>query len=183
MTTKTLPQADQTRSYIAAIIGISVAATLFLFWLIYVHPASDPGSLKLPFLRGLCAVFNGLSACALLIGYTFIRARRIAAHRASMLTAFAFSTLFLLSYIVNYALHGESHYPGHSLIRTIYLCILASHVLLSVVALPMVLTTFFFSLTGRIPMHRKIARWTFPIWLYVSVTGVVVYAMLAAARA
>jgi putative membrane protein len=100
-----------------------------------------------------------------------------------MLTAFAFSTLFLISYIINYSLHGESHYPGHSLIRTIYLCILTSHVVLSVVALPMILITFFFSLTGRIPMHRKIARWTFPIWLYVSVTGVIVHAMLAAARA
>jgi putative membrane protein len=99
-----------------------------------------------------------------------------------MLTAFLFSSLFLVSYIVNHALHGESHYPGHSLVRTIYLVILASHVLLSVVALPLVLVTFFFSLTGRIPTHRKVARWTFPIWLYVSVTGVIVYAMLAAAR-
>jgi putative membrane protein len=183
MTTKTLQKSDQTRPYIAAIIAISLAATLFLFWLIYVHPAADPGSLRLTYLPALCALFNGLSACALLIGYTFIRARRIAAHRTAMLTAFGFSTLFLISYIINYALHGESHYPGHSVVRTVYLCILLSHVLLSVIALPMVLTTFFFSLTGRIPMHRRIARWTFPIWLYVSVTGVIVHAMLAAARA
>jgi putative membrane protein len=183
MTTKTLPQAGQTRSYIAAIIGISAAATLFLFWLIYIHPAADAASVRLTFLPALNALLNGLSACALLIGYTFVRARRIAAHRASMMTAFVFSSLFLVCYIVNHALHGESHYPGHGLIRDVYLGILISHVLLSVVALPMVLTTFFFSLSGRIPMHRKIARWTFPIWLYVSVTGVVVYAMLAAARA
>ena len=99
-----------------------------------------------------------------------------------MITAFAFSTLFLVSYIGNYALHGESHYPGHSLIRVVYLTILVSHVLLSMVALPLVLITFFLSLTGRIPIHRKVARWTFPIWLYVSVTGVIVYAMLAAAK-
>jgi putative membrane protein len=183
MTTKTLPQTNQTRPYIAAIIGISLAATLFLFWLIYIHPAADAASVKLTFLPALNALLNGLSACALLIGYTFVRARRIAAHRASMITAFAFSLLFLVSYIVNHALHGESHYPGHGLIRDIYLGILISHVLLSVIALPMVLTTFFFSLSGRIPMHRKIARWTFPLWLYVSVTGVIVYAMLAAARA
>jgi putative membrane protein len=69
------------------------------------------------------------------------------------------------------------------MVRTVYLVILTSHVLLSVIALPLVLVTFFFSLTGRIPTHRKVARWTFPIWLYVSVTGVIVYAMLAAARA
>ena len=172
-----------TRPAIAAIIGISIAATLFLLWLIYIHPAADAASVKLTFLPALNALLNGLSASALLIGFTFIRARKISAHRASMLTAFAFSSLFLVSYIVNHALHGESHYPGHSMIRTIYLVILTSHVLLSVIALPLVLITFFFSLTGRIPMHRKIARWTFPIWLYVSVTGVIVYAMLAAARA
>lgn len=182
MTTKTLSQSSGTRPYIAAILAVSLVATLFLFWLIYVHPATDAGNVKLTYLPALCALFNGCSACALLIGFTFIKARKIGAHRNAMLTAFAFSTLFLVCYIINYSLHGESHYPGHSLIRTIYLCILASHVLLSVVALPMVLITFFFSLTGRIPMHRRIARWTFPIWLYVSVTGVIVWAMFAAAR-
>jgi putative membrane protein len=189
MTTQTttrnqpLPPTASPRPFIVAILAVSLAATLFLFWLIYVHPAADAASVKLTFLPALNALLNGLSASALLIGYTFIRARRIAAHRAAMFTAFGFSALFLVSYIVNYALHGESHYPGHGLVRSIYLGILISHVLLSVIALPMILTTFFFSLSGRIPMHRKIARWTFPIWLYVSVTGVVVYAMLAAARA
>jgi putative membrane protein len=185
MTTQTrqLPPTASPRSAIAAIVAISAAATLFLFWLIYVHPAADAASVQLTFLPALNALLNGLSASALLIGYTLIRARRIPAHRAAMFTAFAFSSLFLVSYIVNHALHGESHYPGHGPIKTVYLIILASHVLLSVVALPLVLTTFFFSLSGRISMHRKIARWTFPIWLYVSVTGVVVYAMLAAARA
>ncbi|MGO9338095.1 MAG: DUF420 domain-containing protein [Terracidiphilus sp.] len=182
MTTTVAPQSG-TRPAIAAILVISAAATLFLFWLIYVHPAADAGSVRLTFLPALNALLNGLSASALLIGYTFIRARRIRAHRAAMLTAFVFSSLFLVSYIVNHALHGESHYPGHSLVRTIYLAILISHVSLSVVALPLVLVTFFFSLTGRIPTHRKVARWTFPVWLYVSVTGVIVYAMLAAARA
>ena len=82
----------------------------------------------------------------------------------------------------NHALHGEMRFPGHGPVRTAYLALLISHVLLSVVALPMVLITFFFSLSGRFPQHRKIARYTYPIWLYVSVTGVVVYAMLAAWR-
>jgi putative membrane protein len=182
MTTAVTPQSS-TRPAIAAILAISATATAFLFWLIYVHPATDAAGVRLTFLPALNALLNGLSATALLIGYTFIRARKIKAHRVSMLTAFAFSTLFLVSYIVNYTLHGESHYPGHSLVRAVYLIILASHVLLSVIALPLVLITFFFSLTGRIPTHRKVARWTFPIWLYVSVTGVIVYAMLAAARA
>jgi putative membrane protein len=180
---QTKSQPASPKAAIAAILAVSIVATLFLFWLIYVHPATDAASVQLTFLPALCALFNGLAATALLIGYTFIRSRRIPAHRAAMFTAFAFSTLFLLAYIVNYYLHGESHYPGHSLIRTIYLGILISHVSLSVIALPCILITFFFSLTGRFPMHRKIARWTFPIWLYVSITGVIVHAMLAAARA
>jgi putative membrane protein len=167
---------------IVAILGISLAATAFLLWLLYVHQAPGAYAMKLRFLPALNAFFNGLSATALAIGFVFIRNRRIAAHKASMLTAFVFSSLFLCSYILHHALHGDSHYPGSGSIRTIYLIILLTHVLLSAVALPMVLTTFFFSLTGRFPQHKKIARFTFPIWLYVSVTGVVVYAMLAAAR-
>jgi putative membrane protein len=125
---------------------------------------------------------NGLAAVALLIGYTFIRARRIAAHRASMITAFAFSSLFLVGYILHHALHGDVRYPLHAAFRTFYLSLLASHILLAVIALPMVLVTFFFSLSGRIPQHRKVARWTFPLWLYVSVTGVITYVMLRLAH-
>jgi putative membrane protein len=97
-----------------------------------------------------------------------------------MITAFAFSSLFLVSYIANHAIHGDTIFPEHGGVRNLYLAILASHVILSIVALPMVLTTFFFSLTGRFAMHRRIARITFPIWLYVSVTGVVVFLFLRA---
>ena len=167
---------------IAAILAISAAASLFLFWLIYQHPAADTSSTRLPFLPALNAVLNGLSAVALLIGFTFIRARRIAAHRASMITAFVFSTLFLVSYILHHYLHGDVRYPVHAALRSVYLPILASHILLAVVALPLVLVTFFFSLSGRFPQHRKVARWTFPLWLYVSVTGVVTYGMLRLAQ-
>ena len=163
---------------IAAILAISAAASLFLFWLIYVHPASDKASVRFAFLPPLNAVMNGLSATALLIGFTFIRARRIAAHRLSMITAFVFSTLFLVGYILHHALHGDVHYPVHAAYRSIYLPLLISHIILATVTLPLVLVTFFFSLTGRFPQHRRIARWTFPLWLYVSVTGVITYVML-----
>jgi putative membrane protein len=169
-------------SAIAAILVISAAAILFLFWLIYIHPASDAGSVRFSFLPALNALLNGLSATALLLGYIFIRARRIAAHRTAMMTAFAFSTLFLVSYILHHALHGDVRYPLHAALRLVYLPLLASHILLAIVALPLVLVTFFFSLTGRIPLHRKVARWTFPLWLYVSLTGVVTYLMLRLAQ-
>jgi putative membrane protein len=166
---------------IAAILAISAAATGFLLWLIYIHPAAA-SSARLAFLPALNALLNGLSATALLIGYTLIRARRVAAHRASMMTAFGFSTLFLVSYILHHYLHGDVFYPAHAALRSVYIPLLISHILLAVAALPLVLVTFFFSLTGRIPQHRKVARWTFPLWLYVSVTGVVTYVMLRLAQ-
>jgi putative membrane protein len=171
-----------TGSAIAAIVVLSAAATLFLLWLIYIHPAADTSHVRLAFLPALNAVFNGFSAVALLIGYTFIRARRIAAHRAAMTTAFAFSTLFLVSYILHHYLHGDVYYPAHAALRMVYLPLLASHIVLATLALPLILVTFFFSLTGRIREHRKLARWTFPLWLYVSVTGVVTYVMLRLAQ-
>lgn len=180
MTTAVAPKSS-TRPAIAAILVISAAATLFLFWLIYVHPAAA-ASTDYAFLPALNAILNGLAATALLIGYTFIRARRIRAHRAAMITAFLFSTLFLISYIAHHALHGDVLYPAHGALRPAYLSLLASHIILAIIALPMVLVTFFFSLSGRIPQHRKIARWTFPIWLYVSVTGVITYVMLRLAQ-
>jgi putative membrane protein len=95
-----------------------------------------------------------------------------------MLTAFAFSTLFLAGYILHHALHGDVRYPAHAALRSVYLPLLASHILLAVITLPLVLVTFFFSLTGRIPQHRRIARWTFPLWLYISITGVITFVML-----
>jgi putative membrane protein len=174
------PQAS-TRSAIAAILAISALASGFLFWLIYIHPAAA-SSAQYAFLPAMNAAFNGLSAVALLIGFTFIRARRIAAHRASMITAFLFSTLFLAGYILHHALHGDVRYPAQAAFRTFYLWLLGTHIVLAVVALPLVLVTFFFSLSGHFPQHRKVARWTFPLWLYVSITGVVTYAMLRLAQ-
>jgi putative membrane protein len=165
---------------IGAILAVSVLACAFLFWLVYAHHAPDAYGLKLRFLPALNALFNGLSAVALVVGFSFIKRKQVAAHRASMLSAFAFSSLFLVSYITNHYLHGEMRFPGpHNAVWMTYIVILISHIGLSVIALPMVLITFFFALSRRFATHRKIARWTYPIWLYVSVTGVVVYAMLA----
>ena len=163
---------------IAVILAISGAATFFLFWLIYLHPATDASRVRLAFLPAVNAVMNGLSATALLVGFTFIRARRIAAHRASMIAAFVFSTLFLAGYILHHALHGDVRYPAHAAYRGVYLPLLASHIVLATVTLPLVLVTFFLSLSGRFAQHRRVARWTFPMWLYVSVTGVITYVML-----
>jgi len=168
------------RPVVGAIVVVSGLAVSFLLWLLYVHHASADFAQRWMFLPALNAFLNGLCAIALCVGLYFIKHRNKEAHRTSMLLAFAFSSLFLISYIVNHALHGDTIFPGHGPVRTLYLSILASHIILSIVALPMVLTTFFFSLTGRFAMHRRIARVTFPIWLYVSITGVAVFVFLKA---
>ena len=165
---------------IGAIVVVSGLAVSFLLWLLYVHHASADFAGRWMFLPALNAILNGLCAVSLCVGFYFIMRCKREAHRNSMLLAFVFSSIFLASYILNHAVHGDTIFPGHGAVRTLYLSILASHVILSIVALPMVLITFFFSLTGRFTMHRKIARFTFPIWLYVSVTGVVVFAFLKA---
>jgi putative membrane protein len=165
---------------IAAIIAISLAASSFLAWLVYFHAPTDVAGTRLSFLPALNATLNTACTIALLIGLRFILRRNITAHRNAMFTAFLFSSLFLAAYITNHALHGDMRFLGQGPIRPVYFALLISHITLSVIALPMILITFFFSLTGRFPAHKRIARITYPIWLYVSVTGVVVYLMLAA---
>ncbi len=167
---------------IGAIIAVSAVASLFLFWLIYFHAPADVQGTHLAFLPALNALLNAFAAIALVIGFGFIRSGRISSHRASMFTAFVFSTLFLAAYITNYTLHGEMHFQGMGAVRWIYFPLLISHIILAVLVLPMILITFFLSLSGRFPAHKRLARWTFPIWLYVSVTGVIVYLMLAMYR-
>jgi len=165
---------------ILGIIVLSAAASAFICWLVYFHAPTDVAGTHLLFLPATNAALNALSTIALLTGFVFIRRREIGRHRAAMLTAFFFSSIFLVSYLVNFTLHGETRFPRGNPMWHVYWPILASHIVLSTIALPLVLITFFFSLTGRFPQHRRIAKWTFPIWLYVSVTGVVVYAMQAA---
>ena len=167
-------------SIIATIIVVSAAASALICYLVYFHAPLDVTRAHLRSLPLLNAVLNGLCTIALLIGYRYIMNRKIPQHRAAMFTAFIFSSIFLVSYLVNFTLHGETRFNRLSAWWPFYWKLLLSHVILSVVALPMILITFFLSLTGRFPTHKKLARYTFPIWLYVSITGVIVYIMQAA---
>lgn len=124
----------------------------------------------------LNATLNGISAVLLGTGYAMIRTRRIAWHRAAMLSAWVTSMLFLASYTVYHAIAGS--HPYHGPARALYFTILISHVILAVVILPMALVTLARALGGRFPAHARLARRTLPIWIYVSVTGVLVYLML-----
>ncbi|MBA3442444.1 MAG: DUF420 domain-containing protein [Pyrinomonadaceae bacterium] len=167
-----------TRAAVGGIIALSAAATAFLFWLIYFKPTPPQLSDELSFLPALNAVLNGLSAISMCVGVFHVSKGRWQTHRRWMITALIFSTLFLASYILHHSLHGDTPFQGAGIIRPVYFFILITHVLLSIVALPLVLVTVFFSLTERFRLHKKLARLTFPIWLYVSVTGVVVFLLL-----
>lgn len=126
----------------------------------------------------LNACLNATSACLLVLGWTFIRRRRIAAHRRTMTAAFLCSAAFLVSYLVYHAQVGSVRFPGTGGARSIYLGILLTHTVLAAAVAPLAITTFVLARRGRFEKHRRLARVTLPIWLYVSVTGVVVYLML-----
>jgi putative membrane protein len=129
-------------------------------------------------LPALNATLNATSACLLLAGFYFIKQRRIAAHRACMIAAFTTSCLFLVSYLVYHAHVGSKPFPGHGPVRYLYFAILITHVLLAAVIVPLALVTLRRGWILDVVRHRRIARWTWPVWMYVSVTGVVIYAML-----
>lgn len=130
------------------------------------------------YLPHLNACLNGTSAVLLVSGYTFIRARNVAAHRACQVAALVVSTLFLVSYLVYHYHHGTTRFQGTGLARPIYFTILISHTILAVVIVPLVVLTFYRALRRDFMRHRRIARIALPLWLYVSITGVIVYLML-----
>jgi putative membrane protein len=124
------------------------------------------------------ATLNAVSGVLLLVAYALIRARRIDDHRKVMIAAFITSSLFLISYIVYHAQVGSVRFTRQGLVRPLYFTILITHVTLAAIVLPMAIVTLSRGLKARYSQHRRIARWTFPIWLYVSVTGVLVYVLL-----
>jgi uncharacterized membrane protein YozB (DUF420 family) len=124
------------------------------------------------------ATLNAISGVLLLVAYALIRARRIEQHRKVMIAAFVTSSLFLASYLVYHAQVGSVRFTRQGPVRPLYFTILITHVTLAAAVLPMAIVTLSRGLKARYPQHRRIARWTFPIWLYVSVTGVLVYVLL-----
>ena len=124
------------------------------------------------------AILNGTSALLLVSGYLLIRRRKVTAHRACMVTAFAVSTIFLMSYLTLRYYAGMTRFAGQGWIRPVYFTILVSHTVLAATIVPLALVTLSRALKGRFDKHVRIARWTLPLWLYVSVTGVLVYVIL-----
>jgi uncharacterized membrane protein YozB (DUF420 family) len=126
----------------------------------------------------LNAGLNGASAIMITTGRVLIRRQKVRLHRACMITAVATSSLFLISYLYYHAHVGSVHFPGQGWVRPLYFAILISHTLLAATVVPLVVVSLTYAMRRRFDRHRRIARWTYPVWLYVSVTGVVVYVML-----
>jgi uncharacterized membrane protein YozB (DUF420 family) len=124
------------------------------------------------------ATLNAIAAVLLAIGYVLVRRGAVGKHRVVMIAAFSVSTLFLISYVVYHAQAGSRPFPGQGAVRVVYFVILVSHIVLAAAIVPMALLTLSYGLRARFDRHMTIARWTLPIWLYVSITGVIVYLML-----
>ena len=134
--------------------------------------------MDLSVLPSVNAALNAASAVLLVLGYTLIRRRAITAHMVTMLAACGTSTLFLISYLTYHAVHGSTRFQGTGAVRIFYFTVLTSHTILAVVIVPLVILTLTRALRGNFLRHARIARITLPLWLYVSVTGVVVYWLL-----
>jgi putative membrane protein len=169
-----------TKLGVRVVMGVSVAALALLVFVIYGHGHAEAAPAWVGYLPAVNAALNATSAVFLVLGGLAIRRRALPSHAKHMLRALFSSALFLVSYLVYHWAHGDSKFQGHGAIRPVYFVILISHVLLSAVVLPLIFTSFFMSLSGRFPAHKKVSRYTFPLWLYVSVTGVLVFALLRA---
>ena len=157
---------------------LSLTIISFLVWWIYFKPTPQNSPSWIGNLSNLNAGFNFLTTTLLLFGYQSIKAKKILRHRNLMLGATLSSACFLFSYLIYHHYHGDSSFSHFGVIRYLYFFILISHILLSVIQVPCILTTLYFAFRSNFESHKKIARWTFPIWLYVSVTGVLIYFFL-----
>jgi putative membrane protein len=174
------PSDDSTRKVAIANGVICTVALAFLVWLIYFHESEQHSveashSILLPAIN---AALNATSASLLAAGLLAIKSGRRVLHKRLMLAAFGASTAFLINYIVYHYTQGDTHFPGTGGVKVFYLGMLFSHIILSAVALPMILWTMFLALTDRFLLHKRWAKWTWGLWMYVSVTGVLVFLML-----
>lgn len=167
------------RLFTILIITVSIIIPLTVFLLLFTSKPTIEHNINLKILPAFHAILNGITAILLIIGYFLIRNGKVLAHKSFMLTAVLCSVLFLVSYVTYHSLSGSTEYGGEGFLKSIYYFVLISHIILAVVIVPLVLFTLFRALTHDFPRHKKIARWTLPIWLYVAITGVLVYLMIS----
>lgn len=157
---------------------ITTFALTFLIWLIFFRQGSSGSNLAVSMLPAVNAALNGTSAVLLMFGFWAIKNRREFLHKNLMLSAFIVSAMFLVSYVYYHSLQGDTKFLGEGWIRPVYFFILVTHIVLSMAVFPMILSSIYFGLSDKRRTHRKIAKITLPIWLYVSVTGVIIFFLL-----
>ncbi len=176
------------------IISISVVVPILVASLFFISPPDFKHQINLSFFPKFHAILNSLVSACILLGFYFIKNKNVKIHRSFMLFAFLLSTIFLVSYVTYHSLsEGSTKYGDLNLdgtldslevaaagsMRYVYYFVLLTHIILAAIILPLILFTFSKAITGKIVQHRKLAKWTFPLWLYVSVTGVLVYVMIS----
>ncbi|HSP81193.1 MAG TPA: DUF420 domain-containing protein [Myxococcaceae bacterium] len=166
------------RSFYIFTAVVSAAALAFLSYILLIRRGGGVEGVDLRFLPAVNASLNALAASFLAAGWVAIRRGARRAHQYLMVSAFASSGLFLVCYLAYHYVHGDTRYAGGGVMKAVYLTILASHVLLSLFVVPGALVSFYFAWRKSFARHRKVTRWLAPIWLYVSVTGVVIFFML-----
>lgn len=165
--------------YLIVISVLSVAIPVVVSLLIFIPQTGKLGDLDVSFLPHLNGVLNTATSIALIAGFVFIKQGNRRYHTTAMITAFALSALFLVSYVVYHFQAPPTKFGGEGVVRGIYFFILITHIILAAIVVPLVLLSIYFAASKQFTKHRKIVKWTFPIWLYVSVTGVVVYLMIS----
>jgi len=167
------------QNYRPWVIGLSVSINLLIVILFFLPASNRMEHLDLTILPMLNGVFNCFTFIFLIIALLAIKKRDIKLHRGFIFAAFTSTTFFLITYVTYHLLTEPTPYGGEGFIRYIYFFILITHILLAIAIVPLALTTLARGLTNQVERHRKIARWTMPLWLYVSATGVIVYLMIA----
>lgn len=176
MSTDVAPQPRSDRQFYYFNAVFSAAAVAFIAFILMRQ--QTPGGPDLRFMPAVNAAFNAASASCLIAGYVAIRRKSMATHRVLMVAAFACSALFLIGYLAYHFVHGDTKFTGTGPIRVVYFALLITHVVLSLSVVPLALTSFYFAFTRSFARHRRLNRVFLPIWLYVSVTGVLIFFML-----
>jgi putative membrane protein len=171
---------ENLRPAIGLILGLSAAAFIFLLWLLYFRGREngDPGALSI--LPGINAALNGTAAVCITAGLIAIKTGRRRLHMGLMITAIVLSAIFLVSYITYHNLHGDTKFATPGTMRYVYFGVLISHIACTAFALPLIISAVYFAATRRFALHKRVTKYTYPIWLYVSVTGVLIYFLLRA---
>ncbi len=177
METKTLLSKEQLWSKI--IVAVSVGVTALVTLIFFISPPEINTTFNFKILPKFHAILNGTVAVLLGLSYYFIRKKNVKAHQFCNVTALICSAMFLVSYVIYHTFTESTKFGGEGFIKYIYYFILLTHIVLAAIILPIILFTFLRAFLGQFESHRKIARWTLPLWMYVSITGVLVYLMIS----